>query len=90
MNRLDGTLGPEVLADGIEDAHHPDRQPEETTAMRCWCCGEERERLVPLLCHDDIKICPVCIGWLRGRSGTLDVTPILPVRDGTETLRSYY
>ncbi len=51
--------------------------------MTCWCCGEERapDRLAALLCHDDIKLCRVCIGWLRARAGVPDSTPILPVRD---------
>lgn len=34
-----------------------------------------------LQCHDEIKICRICIGWLRGRAGGLDVTPTLPVAD---------
>lgn len=49
--------------------------------MTCSCCGEQRERLVGLLCHDEVKICPVCIGWLRANAGIIDATPILPVID---------
>jgi catechol 2,3-dioxygenase-like lactoylglutathione lyase family enzyme len=49
--------------------------------MNCSCCGEERDQLVPLLCHDDVKVCRVCIGWLRSKAGVVDSTPILPVLD---------
>jgi uncharacterized glyoxalase superfamily protein PhnB len=34
-----------------------------------------------LLCHDDIKICRICVGWLMRRAGGVDVTPTLPVAD---------
>jgi Glyoxalase/Bleomycin resistance protein/Dioxygenase superfamily len=34
-----------------------------------------------LLCHDDIKVCRVCIGWLMRRAGGVDVTPTLPVAE---------
>jgi predicted enzyme related to lactoylglutathione lyase len=47
----------------------------------CWCCGEQPERLVGLLCHDEVKICSVCIRWLRANAGVIDATPILPVVD---------
>ena len=57
--------------------------------MQCSCCGQERDRLVALQCHDDIKVCPVCIGWLRSKAGVLDVTPILPVRDMAEAIAFY-
>ena len=57
--------------------------------MQCWCCGQQRERLVALQCHDDIKICPACIGWLRSKAGVLDVTPILSVRDMAEAIAFY-
>ena len=70
------------------DAMHP-TQTEETPTMQCSCCGQERERLVALQCHDDVKVCPVCIGWLRSKSGVLDVTPILPVRDMAEAIAFY-
>jgi len=49
--------------------------------MECFCCGEDREVVVPLQCHDDVKVCPTCIEWLRSRVGTPDSTPILPVTD---------
>ena len=62
---------------------------EEAESARCSCCGEVRDRLVALLCHDDIKVCSVCIGWLRSRSGTLDVTPILPVIDMSTSITFY-
>lgn len=37
--------------------------------------------VVPLLCHAEVKVCPVCIGWLRANAGLIDSTPILPVID---------
>jgi hypothetical protein len=49
--------------------------------VNCSCCGEEREQLAPLLCHDEIKVCRGCIGWLRANAGVVDSTPILPVVD---------
>ncbi|MBO0693178.1 MAG: VOC family protein [Acidimicrobiaceae bacterium] len=49
--------------------------------MRCYCCGEEREQVVSLLCHDEVKVCRECIGWLRASAGIVDTTPILPVLD---------
>jgi uncharacterized glyoxalase superfamily protein PhnB len=49
--------------------------------VECSCCGEEREALAALNCHDDVKICRGCIEWLRGRIGAPIVTPILPVAD---------
>lgn len=55
----------------------------------CSCCGEQRERLVPLLCHDEVKICPVCIGWLRAKAGIIDSTPILPVIDMSASVGFY-
>jgi hypothetical protein len=30
-----------------------------------------------LLCHDEIKVCRVCVGWLNMRVGGIDVTPTL-------------
>jgi len=57
--------------------------------MKCYCCGEERDvaMLAPLLCHDEIKVCRVCVGWLMRRTGGVDVTPTLPVRDMSEATR---
>ena len=49
--------------------------------MKCSCCGEERDRLAALLCHDDVQVCAMCVGWLRRRLGVVDSTPILPVVD---------
>jgi len=40
-----------------------------------------------LLCHDEIKVCRVCIGWLMGRAGGIDVMPTLPVVDMGEAVR---
>jgi predicted enzyme related to lactoylglutathione lyase len=52
-------------------------------AVECYCCGEERDptMVAALSCHDDIKICRVCVGWLMRRAGGVDVTPTLPVAD---------
>jgi uncharacterized glyoxalase superfamily protein PhnB len=57
--------------------------------VKCYCCGEERDvaMLAPLLCHDEIKVCRVCVGWLMRRTGGVDVTPTLPVRDMSEATR---
>ncbi len=55
----------------------------------CSCCGEQRDRLVALQCHDDIKVCPVCIGWLRANAGIIDSTPILPVIDMAASVAFY-
>ncbi len=33
------------------------------------------------MCHDEIKICRICALWLVGRTGSIDVTPTLPVAD---------
>ena len=57
--------------------------------MKCYCCGEEREQVVALLCHDEVKVCRVCIGWLRGNAGAVDTTPILPVRDMDDAVAFY-
>jgi uncharacterized glyoxalase superfamily protein PhnB len=59
--------------------------------MECYCCGEDRDpaAMAALACHDDIKVCRVCIGWLRSQAGVPDSTPILPVRDIDEALAFY-
>ncbi len=57
--------------------------------MLCSCCGEERDHLVPLQCHDDVKVCRVCIGWLHAKAGVVDTTPILPVLDMAAAVRFY-
>jgi uncharacterized glyoxalase superfamily protein PhnB len=38
-------------------------------------------------CHDEIKVCRSCIGWLMQRAGGIDVTPTLPVADMSEAIR---
>lgn len=43
--------------------------------------------MTSLLCHDEIKVCRDCVGWLRSRVGALDVTPTLPVADVAEAVR---
>lgn len=59
--------------------------------MKCSCCGADRDpaALTGLRCHDDIRICRDCIGWLAQRSGMLDVTPTLPVKVMGETIAFY-
>jgi len=37
--------------------------------------------MAALQCHDDIKVCRICVGWLLRRAGGVDVTPTLPVTD---------
>jgi catechol 2,3-dioxygenase-like lactoylglutathione lyase family enzyme len=63
----------------------------EVKRMKCSCCGEEREpdSVAALLCHDHVKVCRVCAGWLRSQTGTPDSTPILPVRDIDEATAFY-
>jgi uncharacterized glyoxalase superfamily protein PhnB len=41
------------------------------------------------MCHDEIKVCRVCIGWLRTQAGIPDSTPTLPVRDMDEAVSFY-
>lgn len=57
--------------------------------MECFCCGVDRDRVVPLQCHDEVKVCKVCIGWLRSQAGIVDTTPILPVADMTASVEFY-
>jgi len=57
--------------------------------MECSCCGLERAPLVALQCHDDVKVCRVCIGWLRAKAAIIDSTPILPVLDMTASVAFY-
>lgn len=40
-----------------------------------------------LLCHEEIKVCRICLGWLIRQAGGVDVTPTLPVRDMDEATR---
>ena len=51
--------------------------------INCSCCREPRdiEATATLQCHDAIRVCRACIGWLAQRAGMLDVTPTLPVVD---------
>jgi catechol 2,3-dioxygenase-like lactoylglutathione lyase family enzyme len=59
--------------------------------MECFCCGEEREpsMVASLMCHDEVKVCRICVGWLSQRTGAIDVTPTLPVSDMDEAIRFY-
>ncbi len=51
--------------------------------MTCSCCGHERNaaELTALRCHPEVQVCRGCIGWLVEASGSIDVTPTLPVLD---------
>ena len=40
-----------------------------------------------LRCHDEIKVCRICVGWLNHRVGGIDVTPTLPVADMDDAVR---
>lgn len=40
-----------------------------------------------LLCHDEIKVCRICVGWLNRRVGGIDVTPTLPVTNMGDAVR---
>jgi predicted enzyme related to lactoylglutathione lyase len=42
-----------------------------------------------LQCHDDIKVCRICVGWLNANAGGIEVTPTLPVADMNEAVRFY-
>lgn len=59
--------------------------------MKCFCCGEERDPsiVVSLLCHDEVKVCRICISWLIRRAGGIDVSPTLPVADMAESINFY-
>ena len=59
--------------------------------MECYCCGEDRDpsMVAALLCHDDIKLCRICIGWLTPRAGGIVVTPTLPVTDMAQAIGFY-
>jgi uncharacterized glyoxalase superfamily protein PhnB len=59
--------------------------------MECYCCGQERDpsMMAALQCHDEIKVCRICIGWLMQHAGGADVTPTLPVSDMTVATRFY-
>jgi len=42
-----------------------------------------------LLCHDEIKVCRICIRWLMVQAGGVDVAPMLPVIDIDDSVRFY-
>jgi uncharacterized glyoxalase superfamily protein PhnB len=42
-----------------------------------------------LSCHDEVKVCRICVGWLMRRVGGIDVTPTLPVANMAEAVRFY-
>jgi hypothetical protein len=58
-------------------------------AATMYCCGEVRDdsMVTPLLCHDEIRVCRICVGWLNKRVGGIDVTPTLPVADMGDAVR---
>ena len=57
--------------------------------LTCSCCGEPRDEseTAALQCHQDIRICRACIGWLAQSSGMLDVTPTFPVVNMDDAIR---
>jgi hypothetical protein len=57
--------------------------------VECYCCGEQRDdsKVTSLLCHDEIRVCRICVGWLNKRVGGIDVTPTLPVADMGDAVR---
>jgi predicted enzyme related to lactoylglutathione lyase len=57
--------------------------------MHCSCCGNDREGVVALRCHDSVRICRDCIGWLRTQAEVVDATPILPVADMGSAIAFY-
>ena len=59
--------------------------------LTCSCCGEPRDEseTAALQCHQDIRICRACIGWLAQSSGMLDVTPTFPVVNMDDAIRFY-
>lgn len=60
-------------------------------AVECYCCGVESApgMVASLMCHDEIKVCRICVGWLLERTGGIDVTPILPVSNMDEAIGFY-
>jgi hypothetical protein len=42
-----------------------------------------------LQCHDEVKLCRICVGWLMRRVGGVDVTPTLPVANMAEATRFF-
>ena len=77
----------------VEQPLPPDRCDDEgrTLLTNCSCCGEPRdvETTATLQCHDDIRVCRACIGWLAQQAGMLDVTPALPVVDMNKAVGFY-
>ena len=59
--------------------------------MTCSCCGEQRDsnELTALRCKPEVQLCRGCIGWLAQASGTIDVTPTLPVLDMDTAVEFY-
>lgn len=57
--------------------------------MECSCCGVERDVVVGLQCHGEVKVCRDCLGWLCAKAGVVDSTPILPVADMAATIDFY-
>jgi predicted enzyme related to lactoylglutathione lyase len=57
--------------------------------MECYCCGQERDPAImtSLRCHDEVRLCRTCVGWLNQRVGRHDVTPTLPVTNMDDAVR---
>ena len=49
----------------------------------------DAESMASMQCHDEIKVCRECIGWLGQRAGLPGVTPILAVHDMGEVASFY-
>ena len=45
--------------------------------------------MAALQCHDEIKVCRICVGWLMRQTGGAEVTPTLPVADMSAATRFY-
>ncbi len=56
--------------------------------MECSCCGQDREHVVALPSHEDVRLCQECVGWLAGQVGVTS-TPTLPVTNMDEAVAFY-
>jgi predicted enzyme related to lactoylglutathione lyase len=81
-NGIDGSPTVAQLVDALS-------RTRSLSIMRCSCCDNDRDRVVGLRCHDDVRICRECIGWLRARAGLVDATAILPVADMRSAIAFY-
>jgi predicted enzyme related to lactoylglutathione lyase len=42
-----------------------------------------------LMCHDEMNVCRICVGWLNAHAGGIEVTPTLPVADMAVAIRFF-